>query len=368
MREANRNTSAGFLVSGGQEYLIQGIGRTHDIEEIAQTVVSIRGTTPILVRDLGEVRIGEALKRGEGSHNGKPAVILGIQKQPNANTLELTRSLDAVLEDIQESLPEGMTIEKHIFRQADFIDVAIDNLTHALRDGALLVVVILVLFLANLRAASITLLAIPLSLIAAVVGMKIAGATINSMTLGGMAIAVGALVDDAIIDVENVFRRLRENTAKSDGERRSIFQVVYEASSEIRGSIVFATMIIILVFLPVFFLGGVEGRLLWPLGFAYVVALFASLVVALTVTPALCSYLLPQAKAVQENREPRLVRWLKHRYQRDLPWALDHSGFVLLGSAVLLLAALASFLWMGRSFLPVGIPECLPVQHPTRWS
>jgi CzcA family heavy metal efflux pump len=245
-----------------------------------------------------------------------------------------------------------MIIEKHIFRQADFINVAIDNLTHALRDGALLVVVVLVLFLANLRAASITLLAIPLSLIAAVVGMKIVGATINSMTLGGMAIAVGALVDDAIIDVENVFRRLRENTTKSDGERRSTFQVVYEASSEIRSSIVFATMIIILVFLPVFFLGGVEGRLLWPLGFAYVVALFASLVVALTVTPALCSYLLPHAKAVQENRESRLVRWLKHRYQRDLPWALDHSGFVLLGSAVLLLAALASFLWMGRSFLP----------------
>ncbi len=352
LRRSNRNTSAGFRIAGGQEYLIRGIGRAHNVEEIAQTVVAARSTRPILIRDLGEVRIGEAIKRGEGSHNGRPAVVLGIQKQPGANTLDLTERLDGVLDDIQPSLPEGMKIEKHIFRQADFIEVAIENLSEALRDGGLLVVIIVVLFLANLRAASITLLAIPLSLVAAVVGMKIAGATINSMTLGGMAIAVGALVDDAIIVVENIFRRLRENTHKPPEERRLVFEVVYRASREIQGSIVFATLIIILVFLPLFFLAGVEGRLLQPLGFAYIVALFASLVVALTVTPALCSYLLPRAKAVMENREPWVVQRLKHRYQRDLPWALDHSGIVLAGSSLLLAASLASFLWMGRSFLP----------------
>ncbi|MCH7765441.1 MAG: efflux RND transporter permease subunit [Acidobacteria bacterium] len=352
LRQTNRNTSAGFLVAGGQEYLIRGIGRVHSLEDIAQTVVTVRGTRPILVRDLGEVRIGEAIKRGEGSHNGKPAIILGIQKQPGTNTLELTQTLDAVLDDIQQSLPEGMIIEKHIFRQADFIEVSIENLIDALRDGGLLVVIIVVLFLANLRAASITLLAIPLSLVAAVVGMKLAGATINSMTLGGMAIAVGALVDDAIIDVENVSRRLRENAQKPPGERQPVLEVVYRASSEIRVSIVFATLIIILVFLPLFFLGGVEGRLLQPLGFAYIVALFASLIVALTVTPALCAYLLPRSKAVRENREPWVVQWLKRHYQRILPAALDHSTIVLLGSALLLAGALASFAGMGRSFLP----------------
>ena len=352
LRQTNRNTSAGFLVTGGQEYLIRGIGRVHSLEDIAQTVVTVRGTRPILVRDLGEVRIGEAIKRGEGSHNGKPAIILGIQKQPGTNTLELTQTLDAVLDDIQQSLPEGMIIEKHIFRQADFIEVSIENLIDALRDGGLLVVIIVVLFLANLRAASITLLAIPLSLVAAVVGMKLAGATINSMTLGGMAIAVGALVDDAIIDVENVSRRLRENAQKPPGERQPVLEVVYRASSEIRVSIVFATLIIILVFLPLFFLGGVEGRLLQPLGFAYIVALFASLIVALTVTPALCAYLLPRSKAVRENREPWVVQWLKRHYQRILPAALDHSTIVLLGSALLLVGALVSFAGMGRSFLP----------------
>lgn len=352
LRKSNRNASAGFRVSGGQEYLIQGIGRAQDLDEIGQTVVTSRKGRPILVRDVGQVTIGQAIKRGEGSHDTKPAVILGIQKQPRANTLQLTRTLDRVLEGIQQSLPEGMTIDKHIFRQADFIDTAINNLTGALRDGAILVVLVVLVFLANVRAASITLLAIPLSLVAAIVAMKLAGATINSMTLGGMAIAIGALVDDAIIDVENVFRRLRLNAQKPPEGRLPSLEVVFLASKEVRSSIVFATMIILLVFLPLFFLSGVEGLLLRPLGFAYVVALFASLVVALTVTPALCSYLLPTTKGVAENREPGIVRWLKHRYEHDLPWALDHSGIILLGSALLLALTVASFFWMGRSFLP----------------
>ena len=352
LRQSNRNTSAGFLVAGGQEYLIQGIGRVSNTDDIGQTVVASRSTRPVLIRDLGEVRIGEAIKRGEGSRNGKPAVILGIQKQPGANTLELTHALDNVLDEIQASLPAGMRIDKQIFRQADFIEISIRNLVAALRDGGLLVIVIIFIFLANLRATAITIVAIPLSLVAAVLGMKIAGATINTMTLGGMAIAVGALVDDAIIDVENVFRRLRENAQLPPEARKPVLDVVYQASSEIRSSIVFATLIIMLVFLPLFFLGGVEGRLLRPLGLAYVVALFASLVVALTVTPALCSYLLPQTKAITHGREPGFLRWLKRVYERQLPWALNHSSLILLGFSLLLGVALMGFFWMGRSFLP----------------
>jgi CzcA family heavy metal efflux pump len=352
LRRANRNTSAGFMTKGGQEYLIQGLGRIADVEDIGRTVVAVRGTKPVLVEQVGSVQVGAALKRGEGSHNGKPAVILGIQKQPGANTIELTRDLDAVLDDVQASLPEGMTIEKDIFRQADFIEASYHNLVGALRDGGLLVVIVVLVFLANLRASSITLLAIPLSLLAAVIVMRLFGATINSMTLGGLAIAVGAIVDDAIIDVENVFRRLRENARKAPEGRTPTLEVVFEASREIRASIVFATLIIILVFLPMFFLSGVEGRLLRPLGLAYIVALFASLVVALTVTPALSSFLLPRARAILKDREPFLARWLKRGYEKGLPWVLDHVSAVLTGSAALLLVALVAFFGTGRAFLP----------------
>jgi len=341
LRESNRNTSAGFRVSGGQEYLILGIGRPESIEEIGETVVVVRDGRPILVRDLGEVTIGPALRRGEGSHDGEPAIVIGVQKQPGANTLDLTRRLDGVLDELQESLPDGMVVRRNIFRQSDFIETAIDNLTRALRDGGILVVLIVFLFLANFRAASITLLAMPLSLLAAVLAMKLTGATINSMTLGGMAIAVGAIVDDAIIDVENVFRRLRENATRPEGERRSVLDVVYRGSSEIRGSIVFATLVIGLVFMPLFFLHGVEGRLLRPLGFAYLVALFASLFVALTVTPVLCALLLPRSKAVRSGHEPRWIGWLKRAYERQLEWCLPRGTFILVGAAILLAAALA---------------------------
>ena len=352
LEQANRNTSAGFLVSGGQEYLILGIARPESLDEIAETVVVSRDGRPILVRDLGEATIGPALRRGEGSHNGEPAIVVGVQKQPGANTLELTRRLDEVLDELQASLPRGMVVRRDIFRQADFIETAIDNLTRALRDGGILVIVIVFLFLANLRAASITVVAMPLSLLAAVAAMKWAGATINSMTLGGMAIAVGAIVDDAIIDVENVFRRLRENVLRPEGERSPVLEVVYRGSSEIRGSIVFATLVIGLVFAPLFFLHGVEGRLLRPLGFAYLVALFASLLVALTVTPVLCVLVLPKSRAVVSGHEPRWIARLKSVYERQLEWCLDHGRSILVGAAVLLLAAIASFFWMGRGFLP----------------
>ncbi|MGH7961320.1 MAG: efflux RND transporter permease subunit, partial [Candidatus Binatia bacterium] len=303
VRKTNQNTSAGFYVDGGQEYLIHGVGRIRTPEEIANTVVALHDGQPLLVRHLADVRIGPAIKRGEGSAQGKPAVILGVQKQPGANTLTLTRELDRTLDEIQQILPTGMTINRHIFRQADFIQVSIDNVIDALRDGALVVVVILLLFLMNFRATLITLLAIPLSLLVAVLTLWLFGATINTMTLGGMAIAIGALVDDAIIDVENVFRRLRENALLPPAERKNPLLVTLRASLEIRTSITFATFIIMLVFVPLFFLSGVEGRLLAPLGTAYVVSLFASLMVAASVTPVLCSLLLPHAKGVTEGKE-----------------------------------------------------------------
>ena len=352
LQETNENTSAGFYLEGGQQYLIHGIGRVRRLEDIGETVVAMRGTQPVLVRQLGDVRIGPALKLGEGSHDGKPAVVLGIQKQPGANTLELTRRLDRTLDELQASLPKGMEIDRNVFRQADFIEVSIHNVVAALRDGAILVVGIVLLFLASLRATGITVLAIPLSLVTAVLAMQALGATINTMTLGGMAIAVGALVDDAIIDVENVARRLRENGRLPPEHRRGTIAVVFDASKEIRGSIVFATVIIVLVFLPLFFLSGVEGRLLRPLGFAYIVSLAASLLVALTVTPALCSVALPGSKAVRHDREGVLVRWLKARYEPILAATLGRWKVLLVASIVLLVAALAGLGLAGRAFLP----------------
>jgi CzcA family heavy metal efflux pump len=365
LREANRNTSAGFRIAGGQEYLVQGIGRASSIADLEQTVIASRNGRPILVRDLGEVRIGEALKRAEGSHDGNAAVILGIQKQPGVNTLQLTRALDVVIDEIQATLPEGIQTNKNIFRQADFIEVAVRNLVDALQEGGLVVVLVVVLFLANLRASVITLLAIPLSLIAAIWSLNAAGLTINVMSLGGLAIAIGELVDDAIIDVENVFRRLRENGQKPPAERTSALEVVYRASVEVRSSVVFATFIVILVFVPLFLLDSVEGRLLAPLGFAYVVALSASMVVALTITPALCLLLLPRARMVVEGREPLLVRVLKRLYQPTLRWVVSHSVVIMIGSALLLGSAVYSFRWMGRSFLPEFNEGALTIQVVT---
>lgn len=349
---SNENVSAGFLVQGGSEFLVKGEGRAHDFNDIGATVVTAVNGVPIHVSDLGSVQVGAAPKRGDGAANGMPAVVIGIQKQPGVNTLALTEELDTVLDDIQAKLPEGMSINKDIFRQANFIETAVENVLHALRDGGILVIVIVVLFLANIRASLITLAAIPLSLLTAVLTLEILGATINTMTLGGMAIAIGALVDDAIIDVENVARRLRENARLPEGERRSSFEVVYRGSVEIRSSIVFATLIIILVFVPIFFLSGVEGRLLAPLGVAYVVSLFASLVVAVTLTPALCHVLLPQSRSIQHAHEPRLTQWLKGLYGPLLRRVLDHPWLVTIPALLLLCAALAGIVRMGGAFLP----------------
>lgn len=352
LRQGSQNSSAGFRVAGGQEYLIQGVGRASSEAAIGGIAVASRDGRPIFVRDVAQVQIGPALKRGEGSHNAEPAVVLGIQKQPGANTLELTRRLDATLDEIQRGLPSGMKIDKQVFRQADFIERSLENLTKALRDGAILVVIVVLLFLMNIRAAIITLLAIPLSVVTAVLAMNWFGFTINSMSLGGLAIAIGELVDDAIIDVENVMRRLRENTLKSDSERLPAVEVIYRASSEIRSSVVFATVIVVLVFLPLFALTSVEGRLLTPLAFAYIVSLTASLAVALTVTPALCSFLLPNARSILKGHEPWLVTQLKRMYRPALHWTLDHPIWVVIPSLLLIAGAGVALSWTGRAFLP----------------
>ncbi|HKE87295.1 MAG TPA: efflux RND transporter permease subunit, partial [Vicinamibacterales bacterium] len=365
VRGASQNTSAGIYLEGPQEYVLQTIGRVRTPEEIGNSVIALRGDRSILVKDIADVREGAALKRGEGSLNGKPAVIIGVQKQPGANTVALTARLDRELDTLQRELPSGMTIDRRIFRQADFIEVAIGNVMRALRDGGLLVVAIVLLFLANVRAAAITLTAIPLSLATAVLVLRAFGATINTMTLGGMAIAIGALVDDAIVDVENVVRRLRENAARPPEERRSSAKVVLDATLEIRTSIVFATVIIILVFLPVFGLTGVEGRLLTPLAFAYIVSLLASLIVAIVVTPALGVMFLPKARSILQGHDGWLSRVLKARYARDLPRALDHPFLVLAVSALLLLIAVAAMTRMGSAFLPEFHEGSLTVQANT---
>lgn len=365
VRGASQNTSAGIYLEGPQEYALQTIGRARRPDDIAQTVVALQGDRPVLVRDVADVREGPALKRGEGSRNGKPAVIIGVQKQPDANTIELTARLDRELDALQESLPAGMTIDRRIFRQADFIEVAVQNVVDALRDGGLLVVVIVVLFLANFRAAAITLTAMPLSLAAAVLVLRAFGATINTMTLGGMAIAIGALVDDAIIDVENVVRRLRENAAKSPAERQPTAIVVREATLEIRTSIVFATVIIVLVFLPIFGLTGVEGRLLTPLAVAYIVALLASLGVAVVVTPALGYAFLPQARSTLRGHDGWLSRTIKDGFGKVLPGALDRPRLVMALSAVLLGGALLATRQFGTAFLPEFNEGSLTIQANT---
>ncbi len=352
VRGASENTSAGIYTEGPQEYVLQAIGRVRNAEEIGDSMIALRGTRSVLVRDVADVREGAALKRGEGSRSGKPAVIVGVQKQPGANTIDVTARLDRELDALEGELPRGVTIDRRIFRQSDFIRVAVNNVATALLEGGVLVVLVVLLFLANARAATITLTAMPLSLAAAVLVLRAFDATINTMTLGGLAIAIGALVDDAIIDVENVVRRLRQNAAAKDGERRPGAVVVRDATLEIRTSIGFATLIIVLVFLPIFGLSGVEGRLMTPLAYAYIVALVASLAVAVVVTPALCVAFLPQATSILRGREGWLARTLKARFAAVLPFALDRPALVGAVAMLFLVAAALAATRAGTSFLP----------------
>jgi CzcA family heavy metal efflux pump len=351
-RGASENASAGVYIEGPQEYVLQAVGRVRSPEEIGDSVVAMRGTRSVLIRDVAEVREGAALKRGEGSRSGRPAVIVGVQKQPGANTIDVTARLDRELDALQEQLPTGISIDRRIFRQADFIQVAVNNVIGALRDGGILVIAVVLIFLANTRAAAITLTAMPLSLAAAILVLRGFGVTINTMTLGGLAIAIGALVDDAIIDVENVVRRLRENAALPQDQQNPAAAVVRDATLEIRTSIVFATVIIVLVFLPIFGLSGVEGRLLTPLAYAYIVALLASLGVAIVVTPALCFAFLPGAATIVRGHEGILAATLKSRFARMLPFALDRPRLVMAVAILLLVAAGAAMTRFGTAFLP----------------
>jgi CzcA family heavy metal efflux pump len=365
VRGASQNTSAGIYTEGAQEYVLEAIGRVRSPEDIGNTAVALRGQRPVLVRDVADVREGAAFKRGEGSRNDKPAVIVGVQKQPGANTIEVTARLDRELDALQKELPRGVTIDRRIFRQSDFIEVAVDNVVRALRDGAVLVIAVVLLFLMNLRAAAITLTAMPLSLAAAVLVLRAFDVGINTMTLGGMAIAIGALVDDAIIDVENVVRRLRENRARPEADRWPASDIVRDATLEIRSSIVFATVIIVLVFLPVFGLTGIEGRLLSPLAFAYIVALLASLVVAIVVTPALCFAFLSHAASIERGHDGWLARMLKGGFNRALPPVLDRPRAVAGIALVLVVLAGAALTRAGTAFLPEFHEGSLTVQANT---
>jgi CzcA family heavy metal efflux pump len=348
---SSENSTGGFMIRGAQESVIRGLGRVSSVEEIEDLVVAVHNEVPILVGQVADVQVAAALKRGEGSINGKPGVVVGVRKQPGQNTIELTESIDAELDLIAAGLPEGMIIERDLLRQADFIESAVDNVSTALRDGAILVALILLVFLWNWRTTIISLTAMPLSLALAVIVMSMMDLTINTMTLGGLTIAIGAIVDDAIIDVENVFRRLRENRNGGGSDAKSADHVIYRASREIRGAIVFATLIVGLVYLPLFFLGGVEGRLLVPLGISYLVALISSLVVALTLTPALCSFILGGSASLAD-KESAAVRFLKRMYAPSLRLVLRRPWVVVAGSVTLLAVVLALSPLLGRTFLP----------------
>lgn len=345
--------SAGYLPDvDSLELPVRQSGRVRSVEDIAGTVIKYHEGFPLTIGDVAEVRLGPAPKRGTGADGGAPAVVMTVQKAPGTNTLAVTERIDAMLDELEPSLPKGLKINRQIFRQSDFINLSVNNVVHALRDAAIIVAIILVLFLMNARTTIITLTAIPLSLAAGVLVLDWLDQTINVMTLGGLAIAVGSLVDDAIIDVENVFRRLNQNAAKPEAEQRPRLDVILDASNEIRPAMVFATVIIVLVFLPLMFLEGIEGRFFRPLGIAFGVSIMASLLVALTVTPAMCRYLMKGKGGEAEEKDTPLVRKLKEAYLPTVRWSLRHRKLVLggaiAGTALSLLLA-ASY---GRSFLP----------------
>jgi len=352
--KAHSTVSAGYLPDvDSLEMPIRQSGRVRSVEDIAGTVIKYHHGAPVTIGQVAKVRLGPAQKRGTGADGGRPAVVMTIQKAPGTNTLVITEQIDKTLDALEPTLPPGLQVNRQIFRQSDFIQLSVDNVLHALRDAAIIVSVILILFLLNARTTLITLTAIPLSLAVGLIALNGLGMTINVMTLGGFAIAVGSLVDDAIIDVENVFRRLRLNAARPDEARQSKIQVIFEASNEIRPAMVFATVIIALVFVPLMFLEGIEGRFFRPLGVAFVVSIMASLVVALTVTPALCRHLLHAKPTERESHDGFVVRWLKKAYEPSLLLALRWRRFVLGGAAV----ATVATLWLGSTFGASFLPE-----------
>lgn len=353
VRQSNMNAPGGVLNQHGNQYIIKGSGRAYSVEHLQDAVLKQVNGQTISVRDVATVQIGAADKIGDGSMNASPAVILTISKQPDVNTLELTESLDVAIADLKKTLPESVKIKNQIFRQSNFIEASIDNLNQTLLEGAFFVVIVLFIFLMNWRTTVISLVAIPISLLVSVIVLKLLGYTINTMSLGGMAIAIGALVDDAIIDVENVFKRLRENIRKPEAERLPVFTIVKDASLEIRSSIIIATLIIIVSFIPLFFLSGMEGRLLQPLGIAFITSVLTSLVVAVTVTPVLCSYLLKSEKVLSKRADgTKVERWLQRQYANALVKALQIPKTIIgltIGAFIISILLLTQ---IGRSFLP----------------
>lgn len=349
----NRNSTGGVLYEYGNEYIIRGLLSTDDIDGIGRAVVRMQGDVPITLNNIAEIAIGpKAPVLGVASHRGKPAVLMTVTKQPDASTALLTEKLDKAVEDLKSQIPSDVNVSTDIFRQQKFIDSSIDNIKKSLYEGALFVIIVLFFFLMNVRTTLISLVTIPLSLLVSVLTLKFMGLTINTMSIGGMAIAIGSLVDDAIVDVENVFKHLRQNRKLPESERLPVLEVVFNASREVRLPILNSTFIIVVSFVPLFFLTGMEGRMLRPLGIAFITALFASTLVALTLTPVLCSFLLGSEKSDKAGKEPALVRWLQKIYNVALEWVLTHKKLTLGSVAALFAVALALFCSFGSSFLP----------------
>lgn len=353
-RNMNQNANGGILYEFSNEYIVRGIVSTNHIDELSKAVVKTINGIPVLLEDIADIQIGnKAPKLGMASEKGKPAVLITVTKQPNTSTLELTEKLDQSVAELQKNLPADIHISTDVFRQSRFIDNSIDNIQKSLFEGSVFVIIVLFFFLMNLRTTVISLVALPLSLLVSILTLHFMGLTINTMSLGGMAIAIGSLVDDAIVDVENVYKRLRENRLLPENERKRPIDVIFEASKEVRMPILNSTLIIIVSFVPLFFLSGMEGRMLMPLGISFIIALFASTVVALTLTPVLCSYLLTDKKNDKKlSREPWVARNLKQVYERALVWTLHHKKAVLGSTIGLFIVSLALFFTLGRSFLP----------------
>lgn len=343
------NAGGGFVDLNNKEFLIRHQARTTELEDLKQVAVAWRHGKAVHLAQVAEVGFAAAVKRGDAGFNGKPAVILNIQKQPAADTVRLTRQIEAALQELKAGLPQGIAAPQILFRQADFISASIGNVTEALRDGAVMVMIILFVFLLSIRTTLISLLAIPLSLAVTVLVFRWFGLSINVMTLGGLAIAVGELVDDAVVDVENILRRLKQHRQRAD--RTPVLEVIWRASVEVRSGIVYATLIVVLVFLPLFALPGIEGRLFSPMGVAYIVSILASMLVSVTVTPVLCYYLLPKMKQLDKG-DSKLIRVLKQLQQRWLSWAFARARLLLGSTAVVCLFALVSVFALPRAFLP----------------
>ncbi len=351
LAEIGLNTSGGFIDVGEKEFLIRTIGRAETVKHIQEAYVGLHLGNAVTVKDIAEVKIGSHFKRGNGSVNGSPSVVMTVQKQPTAETVNLTKVIEKELESIQKSLPQGVEVKSDLFKQSHFIENSIGNVTEALRDGTIMVLIILMLFLLNWRTTFITLTAIPLSFVITALIFKVFGLSVNTMTLGGLAVAVGELVDDAIVDVENVHRRLNENRMLE--KPRAVLKVIFEASKEIRNSIVFSTLIVVLVFIPLFALGGLEGKLFAPMGQAYIISILASLFVSLTLTPVLCYYLLARnEEKMKVEKDGPLVIFLKKWSRKILNHTLEKPFLIISVTLVLFLATVSVIPFMGRDFLP----------------